>query len=175
MHTSIQLLLLLIALFNATTLAGENELDIQEKSGMLRKEVSPAAVFTSPIQDVAVASRRRLKGSKSSKSAKGSRKKAKSGKSSKSSKSGKVGDDTINSGCIKFGNYQSDGSRLGEIIASVVEEQDLSFYCQDDFEVAKEWFLNTENHPNPEPKMIFFMEVSLPFQLTSIYFYKQTQ
>lgn len=44
--------------------------------------------------------------------------------------------------------YISDGSRLGDIIASLVEEQDFSSYCnKEDFDAAKDWFFNADNHP----------------------------
>ena len=43
--------------------------------------------------------------------------------------------------------YISDGSRLGNIIASLVKEQDFASYNNVDFDAATEWFLNTDNHP----------------------------
>ncbi|GFH52622.1 hypothetical protein CTEN210_09098 [Chaetoceros tenuissimus] len=43
--------------------------------------------------------------------------------------------------------YISDGSRLGNIIASLIEEQDFASYCNEvDFNAATEWFLNADNH-----------------------------
>lgn len=47
--------------------------------------------------------------------------------------------------------YISDGSRLGNIIASLIEEQDFSSYNNVDFDVATEWFLNKDNHPHDLP------------------------
>ncbi|GFH52623.1 hypothetical protein CTEN210_09099 [Chaetoceros tenuissimus] len=45
------------------------------------------------------------------------------------------------------GNYFSNGSQLGDIIAAMVKEQDFSAYCRDDFEIAESWFLDMANHP----------------------------
>lgn len=42
-------------------------------------------------------------------------------------------------------------NRLTAIITSLLEEQDFSSYSNADFEVAKEWFLNTDNHPTDLP------------------------
>lgn len=42
------------------------------------------------------------------------------------------------------------GLLLDGIIESLVESQDFSSYCRDDFNVAREWFLNMTNHPSAE-------------------------
>ncbi|GFH52487.1 hypothetical protein CTEN210_08963 [Chaetoceros tenuissimus] len=50
--------------------------------------------------------------------------------------------------CEKVESYASDGSVVGGIIESLLKEQDFSSYCQDNFDTAKEWFLDVANHPS---------------------------
>lgn len=61
-------------------------------------------------------------------------------KKAKSSKSQKTE-------CKKVKSYKSNGFYLEQIIADMVESQDFSSYCQDDFDVAEAWFTNPRNHP----------------------------
>lgn len=49
--------------------------------------------------------------------------------------------------CAVVKNYSSDGSFLANIISSMFKSQDFSSYCQVDFDVAKKWFLDVNNHP----------------------------
>lgn len=91
---------------------------------------------------------RQLKSSKSSKSAKGTKSTSnKSSKSTKSKKSSKSTEKDVGDNCTKVDTYQSNGTRLENIIASLVQDKDFSSYCQDDFDVAEAWFLNEANHP----------------------------
>ena len=62
------------------------------------------------------------------------------GKKAKSSKS-------HTTGCRNVKSYKSNGFYLEHIITSMVENQDFSSYCQDDFDIAEAWFINPRNHP----------------------------
>lgn len=102
-----------------------------------------------------IVGKRNLKGSKSSKSTKGTKsskssKSSKSKKSTKSSNNSSTTDEDPSNGCVKVKAYKSDGSSLDDIIESLVKSQDFSSYCRDDFDVAREWFLDTTNHPPPD-------------------------
>lgn len=62
------------------------------------------------------------------------------GKKAKSSKN-------HTTGCRKVKSYKANGFYLEQIIANMVENQDFSSYCQDDFDIAESWFTNPRNHP----------------------------
>lgn len=50
--------------------------------------------------------------------------------------------------CVGVNRYESNGTYLEDIIASMVANQDFSSYCQDDFDTAKAWFIDPANHPD---------------------------
>ncbi|GFH52565.1 predicted protein [Chaetoceros tenuissimus] len=135
----------------------EKEIDEKQKQKtLLRRHRDGAEVFPSDTYDIAMLTRQ-LKDSKSAKSAKGNKSVKKSSKSSKSTKSNKdtkeispTSTSNLDStrDCITVENFKSNGSPLENIIASMVEDQNFSFYCQEDFDVAKAWFVNPLNHPN---------------------------
>ena len=75
--------------------------------------------------------------------------------------------------CKKVVSYTSNGSALDNIIESFVQNQNFSSYCQDDFDIVKEWFLNTTNHPKDgkqdseiymKVRVFIFLSSSLPLK-----------
>lgn len=88
------------------------------------------------------------KKNKNAKAAKSS-KAPKQKKSSKKPKSSRTPTSAYNTrgDCVTVESYESDGSHLSNIIASMVENQDFSCYCQTDFDIAEAWFVDAENHP----------------------------
>lgn len=74
--------------------------------------------------------------------------------------------------CAVVKNFLSDGSFLENIIFSMFENQDFSSYCQIDFDVAKKWLLDGNNHPKDEQKNFEYMTVRGPIYLSfaNLYF-----